>query len=153
MDVIRGLGPVATLVTTGLMAGVYLAFAISVLPGLRRTSDATFVAAMRAMNTAILNLVFAVVFAGPLLLGLLTVVLRLPAGERDGLGWSLLALLLYAGTLVVTAVVNVPLNNRLEALADPHEARQVFERRWVTWNVVRTVLGVGSFLTLVPALR
>src|SRR6476469_7491322 len=106
MDTVRALSLVAALLTTGLMAGVYLAFAIAVLPGLARQDDRTFVAAMRGMNQAILNGWFAVVFAGPLLLGGVAVATRLPS--YDGLGWAALALAAYGVTLGATVVVNVP---------------------------------------------
>lgn len=154
MDTLREPSLVATLVTTGLMAGIYLAFAVSVLPGLGRTEDRTFVAAMRGMNAAILNPVFFVVFLGPLPLGILAVVSRVP--DHDGLGWVVLALVLYVGTLGITGAVNVPLNDRLDSTGPGTEnesaAREIFERRWSTWNVVRTLLCTASFVSLVPAL-
>ena len=43
MDTVRTSACVAALLTTGLMAGVYLAFSIAVLPGIARTDDSTFV--------------------------------------------------------------------------------------------------------------
>jgi uncharacterized membrane protein len=55
-------------------------------------------------------------------------------------------------TLAITAVVNVPLNNRLDTTEPVEEARALFERRWVRWNVVRTLVCVASFVTLVVAL-
>jgi uncharacterized membrane protein len=149
VDSVRDLSLVAALVTTGLMAGVYLAFGIAVLPGLARQDDRTFVGAMRGMNVAILNGWFAVVFGGPLLLGIVAVVSRL--GHRDDLGWVTLALVLYAATLVVTAAVSVPLNNRLDSTEPIEDARAVFETRWVRWNVVRTVVCVLSFVSLAVA--
>src|SRR6476469_5804254 len=112
MDTVRALSLVAALLTTGLMAGVYLAFSIAVLPGLARHDDRTFVLAMRGMNAAILNPVFAVLSGGPLGLGLGAVATRLPSGHRDDLGWVALALGLYVVTLVITGAVNVPLNDR-----------------------------------------
>ena len=152
MEAVRDITLVAAVVTTGLMAGIYLAFSIAVLPGLARHDDRTFVLAMRGMNAAILNPVFGVVFGGPLVLGALTVATRLPSDEREDLGWVALGLGLYVVTLVVTGVVNVPLNNRLDTTEPVEEARVGFERRWVRWNVVRTVVCTASFLALVPAL-
>jgi uncharacterized membrane protein len=48
--------------------------------------------------------------------------------------------------------VNVPLNNRLDTTEPVEEARAVFERRWVRWNVVRAIVCTASFIALVPAL-
>ncbi len=153
MEALRTISLIAALLTTGLMAGVYVAFGIAVLPGLTRTSDRTFVEAMRAMNIAILNGWFAVVFGGPLVFGVVAAVTRIPAGERAGLAPALVGVGLYALTLAVTAAGNVPLNNRLQDTADVEVARHGFERRWVRWNLVRTVLCLASFAALILALR
>jgi uncharacterized membrane protein len=150
MDTVRTMSLYAALLTTGLMAGVYLAFSIAVLPGIARGDDSTFVASMRGMNAAILNPVFGLVFGGPLVFGLVAVVARLP--DEEGIGWTASALALYVVTLVVTGVVNVPLNNRLDSTEPPDAARALFEQRWVRWNVVRTVVCIGSFVALALAL-
>ncbi len=57
-----------SVIAVGLMAGLFAAFSYAVMPGLRRTDDDTFVRAMRAINEAILNPVFGVIFAGALVL-------------------------------------------------------------------------------------
>ena len=133
------------------MAGLYLAFSIAVLPGIARSDDNTFgVAAMRGMNAAILNPVFGLVFGGPLVLGVVAVATRLP--DEEGIGWTAGALVLYVATLVITGVVNVPLNNRPRSTEPSDAARNLFEQRWVRWNVVRTVLCIGSFAAFALAL-
>ena len=144
MDTVSTFSLYAALLTTGLMAGVYLAFSMAVLPGIARGDDGTFVAAMRGMNGAILNPVFGLVFGGPLVFGLAALITRLPDGER--IGWTAAAVLVYVVTLVITGVVNVPLNNRLDSTEPPEAARALFEERWVRWNVVRTVLCTLSFV-------
>ncbi|MEO7351494.1 MAG: anthrone oxygenase family protein [Marmoricola sp.] len=150
MGTVAHISLVLALLTTGLMSGVYLAFSISVLPGLGRTDDVTFVAAMREMNRAILNPVFGIVFGGPLVLDVLAVATRLP--DQTGIGWSVTALVLYVVTLAVTAVVNVPLNDRLDSTEPADAARTGFETRWVRWNVVRTLVCTASFAALAVAL-
>jgi uncharacterized membrane protein len=55
MENVRHVALVIELVTTGLMAGIYLAFSMAVMPGLAKNDDRTYVAAMRGMNSAILN--------------------------------------------------------------------------------------------------
>ena len=141
---------VAGTVTAGLMAGLFAAFSYAVMPGLARTDDATFVAAMQRINGAILNPVFGLCFGGALAFTALALLLR--RGE-PGAGWILAGLLLYAAVLVVTFAVNVPLNNRLDAATgDPGAARAAFEAAWVRWNVVRTVLSSAAFGCLCWAL-
>ena len=150
MDTVSSISLYAALVTTGLMAGVYLAFSIAVLPGIARSDDDTFVSSMRGMNAAILNPVFGLVFGGPLVFGIVAVATRLPDG--DDIGSIGAALGLYVATLLITGGINVPLNNRLDSTEPPQAARALFERSWVRWNVVRTVLCTLSFVELAVAI-
>src|SRR5215207_626140 len=91
-------------VATGLMAGLFAAFSYAVMPGLGRTDDATFAAAMQRINVAILNPVFGLCFGGALIL---TAVAGLLHRDRPGLGWIVAGLVLYVAVLVVTFGVNV----------------------------------------------
>ena len=150
METVSTISLYAALVTTGLMAGIYLAFSIAVLPGIARSDDNTFVASMRGMNAAILNPVFGLVFGGPLVFGVVAIATQLPDG--DEISSTAAALSLYVATLVITGVVNVPLNNRLDSTEPPEEARALFEKTWVRWNVVRTVLCILSFAEFALAL-
>lgn len=140
MDLLRAVSLFAALLTSGLMAGLYFAFSTSVLPGMGRRDDNTFVDSMRAMNSAILNPLFLLTFMGPLPLGLVAVATRFGDDHRNELAWATTGLVLYVATLVITGVVNVPLNNRLESTEPPEAARALFEQRWVRWNAVRAVL-------------
>ncbi|KAB1907011.1 DUF1772 domain-containing protein [Micromonospora sp. AMSO31t] len=143
-------------VTTGLTAGLFAAFAYAVMPGLARVDDRAFVAGMRSINQAILNGWFALCFGGALVCTLAAVLLHLPARLRGPLPWLIAGLALYVLVLAVTAAVNVPLNDRLEAgaarLVDPAELRATFESAWVRGNVVRTVLNTAAFGCLGVAL-
>ena len=62
-----------------------------------------------------------------------------------------LAVALYVVTLLVTAIVSVPLNNLLDSTEPVEDARALFERRWVRWNAVRTVVCTLAFGALVAA--
>ena len=132
----------ATALTTGLVAGLFAGFAYAVMPGLRRADDATVVRAMREVNRAILNPVFAVLFAGSLLLGIVATV---AARDGDGAGWALAGLVTYVATVAITIGRNVPLNEALERGEDePSELRARFERPWTRWNLARTATNVAS---------
>jgi uncharacterized membrane protein len=147
-------------VTVGMMAGIMAAFALSVMRGLGRTSDATFVEAMRRINVEIVNPWFVFCFLGGAVFTLLTLFLTVrgyPAGApaRDAIGWIIAGFVLYGLSLAVTFFVNMPLNAALAAAdpTDPTAARKPFEKRWVQFNVIRTVTAVASFVCLAWALR
>lgn len=134
----------AATLTNGLMAGLFAAFSYAVMPGLARTPDAVFVAAMQRVNVAILNPVFGLCFGGALVFSVLAAVLH--RGDRT-LPWILAGLALYVATLLVTFAVNVPLNDRLNAAGDVDlaAARAAFETAWVRWNALRAVLCTAGF--------
>ncbi|HEY3687458.1 MAG TPA: anthrone oxygenase family protein [Streptosporangiaceae bacterium] len=145
-------------ITTGLMAGLFAAFAYAVMPGLREASDRTFVEAMQRINTAILNGWFMTCFAGALLLAVAAVALHIPKSGHAALPWVTAALVLYGVTFMITGAVNVPLNNALAQAGKPghphhlEAVRTAFEAKWVTWNVVRAVTNVLAFAALAWAL-
>jgi uncharacterized membrane protein len=140
----------AATVLTGLSAGLFAAFSYAVMPGLRRTSDDVFVQAMRAVNRAILNPVFGVVFGGALLLAVAAVVTGWGGPEGP---WAVAGLVFYLATVVVTLAANVPRNNAIEGGSGDAEAlRAAFERGWVRWNHVRSALSTAAFAALVVAL-
>src|SRR5205814_7026895 len=112
---LRTLALIAATLTMGLIAGLFYAYSCSVMPGLAGADDRTFVTTMQRINVAILNGWFFATFVGALLLTVLAAVLHLRADTRQVLLWIALALALYVLVLVVTAAVNVPLNNQLEA--------------------------------------
>jgi uncharacterized membrane protein len=139
---------VVAVVLTGLSAGLFATFSYVVMPGLRRVEDGAFVGSMRAINVAILNPVFAVVFGGAAVALAAALVTSWDAEARP---WLIAALVLYvAGAFVVTGAVNIPLNDALEAGAGaPSQLRGSFEGRWVLWNHLRSMLTVASFVCAV----
>lgn len=143
------------IVLNGLLAGLFFAFSIAVIPGFRRVDDSTYVRSFRAINTAILNPLFLLVFCLAPLSAVATVVLRLWGGGAEPVLWLVIAALCSMLTLVITAGVNVPLNNALDRSevdtearsleAPSREARQRFESRWNRWNHARTLTSIGAF--------
>jgi uncharacterized membrane protein len=133
----------AAAVLAGLAAGLFFTYFFSVMPGLRRADDRTFVTAMNHLNAAVTNGWFALVFAGaPVAAAVAAALSRGPARA-----WAVGALGLQVAQLVVTFAVNVPLNNALAAAdaAQPAAARAAFEGSWVRWNVARTAATVAAF--------
>jgi uncharacterized membrane protein len=138
-------------ITLGMMAGLFYAYAGSVMPGLRGADDRTVVDAMQRFNTAIQNGLFLLLFLGALGSTGVAAVLHTGAARRPVFVPVVVALVLYALTLLITFAVNIPLNNRLaqagpaQRLADPGAVRTAFYGRWVRWNIVRTLACAGAF--------
>src|SRR5215203_1190770 len=143
---------------TGLVAGVFYAYTVSVNLGLAAQPDASYVATMQAINERIENPLFFLTFFGAALfpLAALAAHYRQP---RSGRFWLVaLACMLYiGGSFLLTSFVNVPMNNQLAAvdfgaparvLAD---ARDAYEGPWDFWNGVRAVFSVLAFLALIGA--
>ncbi|QGN45919.1 DUF1772 domain-containing protein [Micromonospora sp. WMMD558] len=142
--------------TSGLMAGLFFAYACSVMPGLAATDARTLVGAMQSINRKILNGWFLAAFLGAPVLTVLAVALQ--PGDGPVLVWSAAALVAHLVMFGVTMRVNVPLNNRLDAagpvdrIGDLAAVRERFERPWVRWNLVRTVASAAAFAALLGAL-
>lgn len=143
---------VAAVVCSGLVAGLFAAFGYAVMPGLRDVEDSAFVAAMQRINSAILNWVFLSLFLGGLALGGVATGLLWFRGDA-GFEWAAGGFVLYLVMFGITAGVNVPLNNALEAGgADVAALRRGFEAKWVRWNLVRAFASTASFLCWALAL-
>src|SRR5882757_3196120 len=91
-NVLIGVG----VVLTGLLAGLYYGWAVSVMPGLRQASDRTTVEALWQMNRAIQNPVFFVSFAGAPILSLWTLIRARRGGSSENLRWVAVAFALNA---------------------------------------------------------
>jgi uncharacterized membrane protein len=140
------------LLLTGLSAGLFYAWQVSVIPGTRRVPDLTYLESMQAINRAILNPAFFLTFFGAPLVLAISTVQQFQAGNAF---WLLLAAtLLYGfGTFGVTAFGNVPLNDALDILdlAELGEQeitrfRADYERRWNRLHLIRTIFAVASFI-------
>lgn len=150
MAVVRSLVLIVGVVSTGLVAGLFYAYACSVMLGLKHVDDRTFVEVMQKINIAIINPWFLGCFLGSVAILVTGLVLELGAGNTAAAIALGAALGVYALALSVTFGWNVPLNNALAAvdvarIADLAAARRDFEGSWVRWNIVRAVLHTGAF--------
>jgi uncharacterized membrane protein len=144
--------------TTGLVAGVFYAYSVSVDPGLAAQSDASYVATMQEINERIQNPLFFASFIGAVLFLLAALVVHLPRLRSSRFLLISLACLLYiGGGFLLTAFINVPMNNQL-ATVDPEapalvlsRAREAYEDPWDFWNGVRTIFSTMAFLSLIGA--
>lgn len=139
---------VTSLVFSGAIFGFFYAWVCSTMWGLDAADPRVAIIAMQEMNGSVRNAVFAPAFFGtPLVLGL-TAILALRSGSRTTALWvGAGALIYFFGGLVLTMLVNVPMNEALGALdirldTDLAEAQRIwtdYSDPWKVWNVTRTV--------------
>ncbi|MCE7993008.1 MAG: DUF1772 domain-containing protein [Roseivirga sp.] len=149
------------LLSTGLSAGLFYAWSVSVIPGTKRMADQSYLEAMQQINRAILNPGFFAIFFGALLLMLWSSYLEFKADIGPSFFFTLAALIVYlAGTVGVTAAGNVPLNEALDLIelnklgaSELKATRQAYELKWNRLHNVRTVFSVISFVLLLLAIR
>jgi uncharacterized membrane protein len=157
MTELRAITLLGATLATGLVTGVFALYAHTIMPGLKKTDDRTFVSAFQSIDRAIINPWFMLTaFAGALVLTAAATIAHL---GQDALPWIAAALVLYAIAVVITIAVNVPLNDAIKAAGDPdrirdlHAVRAAFdEHRWAAFNLVRTFASGGAFALLAWAL-
>ena len=157
VNTLRPLSLVAATMSMGLAAGVFDLYAHTIMPGLRKTDDRTFVGAFQAIDRAIINPWFiGGCFIGALALTVTAAITHL---GRSALPWIGAALVLYLVAIAITAAVHVPLNDALKAAGSPDRisdlaaVRDKFnEARWIGWNLVRAVTSTIAFGCLAWAL-
>ncbi|MEU9088281.1 DUF1772 domain-containing protein [Streptomyces sp. NPDC048357] len=159
-----GRGKVATallLVSTvlmGLMAGLFFAFDVSVMPGLAAGDERTYVTAMQNFNSAIDgNGIFGMAFVLALLLSAASAVVEFRGGRRNVAIWVGAAAVVYLVVLMITFSVNIPLNNELADAGDASKLAdfsivEKFKGTWVSTNIVRTLLCTAALTALSRAL-
>lgn len=139
-----------SLVLAASLAGLFFAFSMSVIGGLNELGADAASAAMRSINRRILNPWLFLTFLGTPLSALAAGIMTTIAG-RDGFWLYLAAGVSFVGSFLVTAAVNVPMNNALEAGT---LSWSDYAPRWTAWNTFRTLaslavvalLGVALFL-------
>jgi uncharacterized membrane protein len=141
---------------SGLMAGLFFAFSTSVMPALRRQRPAAGASAMQEVNRAIQNPVFFLVFLGTAVVCLLLVI-GAPLSGRPGTVWIVIGAVLYlVGSIGLTMVVNVPMNNRLDnanPVTDQGAAIWAdYLSRWTAWNHVRALACTAATAALTVGL-
>ncbi|MFL6079199.1 MAG: DUF1772 domain-containing protein [Ornithinibacter sp.] len=148
-------GVLAATVTSGLLAGVYVLYAHTVMPGLRALDDRTFVAGFQSLDRAIVNPWF--MASGFLGAPVLTAVALARTWGEPAAPWVAAALVLHLVGMVVTARVHLPRNDAVKSAGEPGTladddlaaVRSAFdEDGWARWNLLRAVTAVAATGTL-----
>jgi len=149
---------VAATVLTGMATGVIALYAHTIMPGLKKTDDQTFVGGFQAIDRAIINPWFMLTFFGALILLGAAGIMHLGADRRGALPWLAAAFVLYLIAVIITMAVHVPANDAIDAAGDPAridvaKVRDAFdESRWAVWNGVRLALSFGAFVIVTGVL-
>lgn len=141
---------------SALVAGVFFAFSTFIMKALGRLQPEQGIAAMQSINVTVLNPWFFAVFfgtgAGCIFLAIFALLnWSGPVAIHLAVG----SMLYVVGSIVVTMVFNVPLNNAL-ARADANHPDSVslwrhYLHRWTFWNHVRTGGSLAAATLLVLA--
>ncbi len=147
-----------SVVLTGLSAGLFYAWSVSVIPGTQKVADPAYLETMQSINRAILNPSFFLIFFGSIFF--LSIASIYEFHENKVAFWLLLSASIFylIGTVGVTGLGNVPLNNQLDALeltkinaSKIAEFRKFYELNWNRMHLIRTIFAVISFLLSVLA--
>jgi uncharacterized membrane protein len=112
---------------------------------------------MQSINVVVLNPVFFAVFFGTAAIALVLAITALIAWSETGAPYLLAGSLLYlVGTILVTMVFNVPLNNRLASVKpNSTEGAAVWTRylsAWTAWNHIRTAASLAAAAAFIIAI-
>ena len=140
---------------TGLIAGAFFIFSVAVMRALERVPSG--MAAMQSINIVIINPMFLGVFMGTAVLCIGLAVMSVIRWQSPGSVWLLAGCLLYLiGSIGVTMIFNVPMNDALVA-TDPAstEGQKVWAdylTNWTFWNHVRTVASLAASASFIAAM-
>jgi uncharacterized membrane protein len=145
----------ATALASALVSGIFYAFSAAVMRALGNIAPTHGIAAMQSINVAVFNVWFMGAMFGTAALCLVLAIGSILAWQQPGAGYILAGSLIYlVGTILVTIVFNVPLNDALAATSSTSsEGSQLWTRYltdWTWWNHVRTAAAlVASALFIV----
>ena len=141
----------------GLIAGVFFAFSAFVMPALARIPPAQGIAAMQSINVAALRRPFMAAFFGTAASCAFLVVGSLFWRQEHLDSFLFIGSVIYlVGTLLVTALFNVPRNEKLaDVRSDSAEAAKIWSRyaaEWTAWNHLRAFASLLAAALLTIAL-
>ena len=130
-------------ISSALTAGVFFAFSTFVMRALALQPAASGIATMQSINVTVFNPWFYSAFFGPAVACVVLASAALRNWEQPGAIYLLVGSLLYLiGTIGVTGLGNVPLNDALAIMRPTStEGAQLWSRYltdWTLWNHFRT---------------
>ena len=142
----------------GLMAGVFFAFSTFVMNALARLQPKQGISAMQSINITAINPLFMGIFLGTTAACVFLAGSSLLNWYQPHAVFLLIGSLFYlVGTLGVTILCNVPLNDAL-AIADSDSANGAslwasYLTNWTMWNHIRTISALLAAAAITIALH
>ncbi len=142
-----------TTVSTGLIAGLFYAWSVSVTVGLGKLSAIEHLRAFQSLNREIQNPAFFLTFMGTAILLPLSTFWEFRSGVMP-IFWLLISAsaAYLIGVMVVTIFGNIPLNEAIDTLnlsempdLEVQNKRQLFENQWNRFNWIRTWSSLLAF--------
>ncbi|WP_370613987.1 DUF1772 domain-containing protein [Mumia sp. Pv 4-285] len=143
-------------VGTGVMAGVYVAFSVMVMPALDRRRPGESVGFMQETNRNAVRPAFQLAFSGTAIAAVALLVVAFAVEDAEGT-WLVAGSVAYLLTIVLTAAFHIPRNNAIDAVdaedaAASGVAWTAYSRPWTLGNHVRALLCVVALLSYAAAL-
>ena len=136
----------------GLMAGFFFAFSVDVAPAMRELDAPGYILTQQAINRAVRNIPFALVYFGAAVTPLVAALALWLAGRRsEGKAWLAIAAAYLLGVFVLTREINIPINNAL-ALWDPQSPPAAWQQARDDWNLANLVRCLAACASFAAAL-
>lgn len=152
MNIVR-LSAFVSLLLVGAVFGFFYAWICSTMWGLDAADPRVAIRAMQAMNASVRNAVFfPAFFLTPVALALTGILARMQGLQQASLAFLLAAGVYLLGGLVLTMLINVPMNEALgtvdvpEDLAEAEAIWMTYSPRWQMWNIARTIASGAALL-------
>ena len=137
-----------------LISGVFFAFSSFIMSALARLPEGEGAAAMNAINITVINPLFMAVFLGTGLICAALAAMNFSSLPEPAAIKIIAAAAVYViGSIGVTMIFNVPLNNALAAA--PTESAALWAdylKTWTLWNSVRGLASLTAGALLISAL-
>ncbi|HAF73767.1 MAG TPA: DUF1772 domain-containing protein [Gammaproteobacteria bacterium] len=145
-----------------LVTGFVFTYAVIVMPGLAKLTDKEFIRAFQVTDELIQNNqpIFMIVWVGSVISVISTLIVSLMGPYSVETVLVIIAGFVYLlGVQGLTFLVHLPLNRRIQTVnaeewdaSALREERLSFETRWIRFNWIRTLIGLGVIVTFMVAL-
>ena len=145
-----------------LVAGFVFTYAVIVMPGLAKLADKEFIRAFQVTDEVIQNNqpIFMIVWVGSVISVISALIVSLMGPYPVETVLVIIAGFVYLlGVQGLTILVHLPLNRRIQTVnveerdaSALREERLLFEARWIRFNWIRTLIGLGVTVTFIVSL-